>query len=35
VLVALPHDAAFPLFDLRRQPGHVEMVERLQPKPAR
>ncbi len=32
VLVALPHDAAFALFDLGRQPGHIEMVERLQPR---
>src|SRR6516165_12427116 len=27
VLIALPFDAAFPLLDLRRQPGHVEMVQ--------
>jgi len=29
VLVALPLDAPFPLFDLRREPGHVEMVQGL------
>ena len=31
VLVALPLDPALALLDLRRQPGHVEMVQRLQP----
>jgi hypothetical protein len=31
VLVALAHDAALALLDLRGQPGHVEMVQRLQP----
>jgi hypothetical protein len=31
VLVALPLDAALALLDLARQPGHVEMVHRLQP----
>ena len=30
VLIALPLDAPFALLDLRRQPGHVEMVQRLQ-----
>ena len=32
MLVALPHDAALPLLDLRRKPGHVEVVQCLQPK---
>ena len=27
VLIALPHDAAFALLDLRREPRHVEMVQ--------
>ncbi len=30
VLVALAHDAALALLDLRRQPGHVEVVQCLQ-----
>lgn len=32
VLVALTDDAPLPLLDLRRQPWHVEMVERFQAK---
>ncbi len=32
VLVALALDPALALLDLRRQPGHVEVMERLQPK---
>ncbi len=31
VLVALAHDATLALLDLRRQPRHVEVVQRLQP----
>src|SRR6266702_5453462 len=32
MLVALAHDTALTLLDLRREPGHVEMVERLEAK---
>ncbi len=32
VLVALPLDASFALFDVGWQPRHIEMVQRLQPK---
>jgi hypothetical protein len=30
VLISLPLDPSFPLLDLRRQPGHVEMVQGLE-----